>query len=81
VTLRLTLHELLTRENISVYRVAKEFERLGYSEENLYAIAKGRSRVSMESLEALLTALEVILGREVSLLEVVEQVREQNSGV
>jgi hypothetical protein len=75
VKLRLTLNELLEREKVSVYRVAKEMVEMGWTRENVYAIAQGRSRPSMESLEALLQALEAILGREVNLLEVISQVR------
>ena len=73
--LRLTLNELLKQERISVYRLAKQMVELGWTRENVYAISQGRSRPSMESLEALLTALETILGRDVDMLEVIEQIR------
>jgi transcriptional regulator with XRE-family HTH domain len=74
--LRLKLKELLEREGVSVYRISQEFERMGYTREGLYAIAQGKNRPSMESLETLYTALEAVLKREVGLGELLEQVRE-----
>lgn len=73
--LRLTLNELLKQERVSVYRLAKQMVNMGWTRENVYSIAQGRSRPSMESLEALLTALETILGRDVDMMEVIEQIR------
>lgn len=63
------LMELMRREGVSVYRLSKVS---GITDPALYSILKGRTYPSLQTLARIKCALEVILGRPVSLDELVE---------
>jgi transcriptional regulator with XRE-family HTH domain len=64
------LKELMKREGISIYRLSRVS---GIADPVLYGILRrGRNQPSLQTLARIKCALEVILGRPVSLDELVE---------
>lgn len=77
VAWRLRVADLLKREGLSRYRVAKHMERhFGVASAHVYVVLNGKAAPSWALLQKLHAALEALLGREVGVDEIIEVVRE-----
>lgn len=76
VRYRLRVKELLRRENIPIYRLARLLEPQGVGRSTIYGVVNGYQQPSFGLLMKIHGALEALLGREVGLEEILEVVRE-----
>lgn len=59
------LSALLAENGVSAYRVGQEAERFGVSRATIYALAKGRTQPSLESLGVLVASLQEVTGKPI----------------
>lgn len=70
VSIRPRLREYLDTKGLTAYRLAQRVD--GMKPASVYAIAAGKKRPSLESLEKILGALRELTGEPVSLADVLE---------
>ncbi|MBW6395271.1 helix-turn-helix domain-containing protein [Thermus sp. SYSU G05001] len=73
VRYRVRIKEVAEQNGLTLYRLAKN---AGLLPATLYAIARGGTQPTLETIAKIHGALEALLGREVGLEEILEVVRE-----
>lgn len=78
--IRLTLDKALEERGISRYKLAAEVKRqTGYGESTVYGAVRGQFLPRLETLAAMLSALEELSGKPIELCDVLEYDRDAST--